>query len=727
VLSSTAGVNQNVLRIVKDRRPRRRQDDDPMHVNSTENGELPLDAPHAASSSRIGPVSRATTSRNDSLFDDDDVLGPTGKHSKFSDDESGDDFLGSDGDSSGIGSDDLTGQDDLDEEEQMYVRSAAPRESGWVEKSKPSRTFVHGGYDYGIHMKPTGTAPGAVFVSKDGRISMVGEEEDENTSTAQKRGAVAAKRTVENPQLLPEELFASKPSKDAVKADAHDKLFGAIGEIDPEVQRLLDSDNEDESDGELDPEDTLDDDFVMQAIQPGEGEEMDALDARAYLDRIIRTGMLPGEVEDPFGDELEDIDSFLDQIPKGSSSKSSSTTKGGKPKKTSSSLDDIDDDKEGSGAGPGRGAKKVVKVRFDVGDDSEEFEEDEEDGEFDSDVFSDDEDDETLDSTQRKAKQIGRSIPGRAPLSAEEAARAMHRFETTLADYDETMELEGDDPAVQGMMDVNDFHDVLDQFLDDAVLLGLRSANAKGELNRRKMKTGGDAQSGAASASAPRGVLEMAASISTGLVVMKGVSSSANGDDENVENVDEDDEENGAGTFARSGTAHVVSNDDEGEQMYSGDEAMAGEEKVVMYVEGRGEAQWDVESYVSTYTNTENHPRLVEESSLNRRIQIGRGGVPTGVLQHERKKSAKEAKMRQREEDEAALAMRDATREKVNLGAARPKTETAEERRVRKEAQKLEKRVNRETKRQLKDSFRQESARQQRQNAGNSRATIVHL
>lgn len=623
--------------------------------------------------SRPHPAKKAV--KSNSIFEDDDDGELDHGASKFSDEEDDDSFEGDDG-SSGIGSEDsLPELEELDEDLQRHVRTAAPRESGWVQtgaKPKPKQSYVRGGYDYGLHMKESGKR-GSVFVSKEGRVSTVGEDDEEESS-----------KKVAGPQLLPAELFASKPSKDAVRADQHDKMFGASEDIDPEVQAMLDS--SDDEDEEKDEEDLLADDFVMQALKPAEGEE-DDLDVRAYLDNIIRTGKLPHELADPFGDDaLEDIDEFLDAAPHRHGQKGAKKHGHSKPQSSpaaapKSSLDDIDDDVDSlmSKVKISRKQAGGRKVRFDSGEES-----DEEDEEYDSDMFEDD-DDEELDEIEKRARKMG-AAPDGTYLTAFEAARALYRFETALADYDETMEIEEDNPLAQGSRDVNDFEDILDQFIGEAVELGLRPATDKSELARQKTITEDSEQDAAAEVSEAGHVRKKKKKVE--------------------------------GTYDPVAFARRYASVAEGEGE-SGDEY---EE-----VEGREEPQWDVESYVSTYTNTENHPRILEQTALNRRIQVGKGGMPTGVLQHERKLSAKAEKARQKEEDAAFLASREASRTRVNTGVARPKDETPEERKARKEAQKLEKKVNREVKKQLKDSFRSETVRQQRAEAKNSRATIVHL
>lgn len=649
-----------------------------MHVSHTEDGELVLnDAPKRSSGRR--------PSQSNSIFesDDEDEDAPEGSSKKqggsmFSDD----DESHSDDGSSDVGSD--TQEDDgLDEDSRRYMRSAAPREPDWKsvgasQKKTASVPFVRNGYDYGKHMKQTGVVPGAVFVSRDGTVTTMDSDDEEEPSN-QKAG----------PQLLPAELFASKPSKDAVSAHEHDRRYGVIEDIDADVKALLDSDDEDYAgdkaladgqESEVDPDDLLDDDFVMKAIQPAEGEE-NAFDAKAYLDRIYRTGMIPGEDSDPFGDDLEDIDDFLENAP----------ARHGKKGKHTGSLDDIDDDVDM----PARKNRGKKSVRF---NDIDGDEEDEEDGEYDEDdLFEDD------------GREAFGNIPGHAPLSAEEAARARHKYEAALAQFEE------EEPEfIEGTrgLDINELDDVLDEILDKAVVLGLRAATAKKEVARRAQKA-----------------LEQDEEDDEG-----------DEEDEEDEESEEDDESSEDGDESQKPRRKEKSRPRTDSQTSSASRVVMtrGPNPVPVWlpdsdgeemeeVEEKKQPQWDMESYVSTYTNTENHPRLVDQSALNRRIMLGREGVPVGVLQHERKKAAKENRQRRREEDEAYLASREAQKTHTNLGVGRSKEETPEERKARKEAVKLEKRVTRETKAALKDSFRKETVRQQKQNAGQHRATVVHM
>ncbi|RKP06241.1 Low temperature viability protein-domain-containing protein [Thamnocephalis sphaerospora] len=92
---------------------------------------------------------------------------------------------------------------------------------------------------------------------------------------------------------------------------------------------------------------------------------------------------------------------------------------------------------------------------------------------------------------------------------------------------------------------------------------------------------------------------------------------------------------------------------------------------------------WDCESILSTYTNLENHPALIRESAPQR-IRISRkSGMPV-VEEHS---EAKDSTAEDTTGDNNAKSGE-------NHGTARPKNETAEERKARKDATKAQKRVS---------------------------------
>merc|ERR1711998_21809 len=99
--------------------------------------------------------------------------------------------------------------------------------------------------------------------------------------------------------------------------------------------------------------------------------------------------------------------------------------------------------------------------------------------------------------------------------------------------------------------------------------------------------------------------------------------------------------------------------------------------------------QWDCETILTTYSNLENHPRLVGPVQ---RIRLGpKSGLPIGTVLP----FAKEAIV----EDEEY-------QERANMGIKRDKAETPEEKRARKAAVKAEKAAARQRKKESLTEFK---------------------
>ena len=129
--------------------------------------------------------------------------------------------------------------------------------------------------------------------------------------------------------------------------------------------------------------------------------------------------------------------------------------------------------------------------------------------------------------------------------------------------------------------------------------------------------------------------------------------------------------------------------------------------------------------YVATYTNLENRPRMLTERV--KRIQLShKTGLPLGVLKPRPDHSAAATAVQQHhsnnansngnddEEDEDDTDQ-DQDREPINFGAARPKKETTEEKKQRKELVKLMKKSRRVEKKTNKSAFNEERHRQVKQ------------
>jgi protein LTV1 len=111
---------------------------------------------------------------------------------------------------------------------------------------------------------------------------------------------------------------------------------------------------------------------------------------------------------------------------------------------------------------------------------------------------------------------------------------------------------------------------------------------------------------------------------------------------------------------------------------------------------------WDVESIVSTYTNTENHPNMIKIPRKDRtKIRLGKAGVAVDYMpQRKVEPVAEEAEVEGENE------------EVVDTGARRDKEETKEEKKARKEKTKEAQRAARDRKRNLKGQYAEEISKQ---------------
>jgi protein LTV1 len=106
------------------------------------------------------------------------------------------------------------------------------------------------------------------------------------------------------------------------------------------------------------------------------------------------------------------------------------------------------------------------------------------------------------------------------------------------------------------------------------------------------------------------------------------------------------------------------------------------------------EQKWDCESIISTYSNLENHPKMIIEK---RKVKLSaKTGIPLGVLEEKKKP--------EEETDEQDLS--------ENMGVARGKDETPDEKKERKKFVKMYKKMMREQKKSLKDAYKNEEIRQ---------------
>ncbi|KAN0003557.1 hypothetical protein ACTFIZ_009722 [Dictyostelium cf. discoideum] len=109
--------------------------------------------------------------------------------------------------------------------------------------------------------------------------------------------------------------------------------------------------------------------------------------------------------------------------------------------------------------------------------------------------------------------------------------------------------------------------------------------------------------------------------------------------------------------------------------------------------------KWDCETILTTYTNLENHPKLLKEE---KKIKLSRKtGMPIGVIPTKQKEISDDDNEDDEEEEEKS----------INLGVSR-KNETKESRKLRKQQLKDDRKNKRELKKDLKVAFKKEEIKQ---------------
>ncbi|KAI8095765.1 Low temperature viability protein-domain-containing protein [Thamnidium elegans] len=123
---------------------------------------------------------------------------------------------------------------------------------------------------------------------------------------------------------------------------------------------------------------------------------------------------------------------------------------------------------------------------------------------------------------------------------------------------------------------------------------------------------------------------------------------------------------------------------------------------------------WDCQSIVSTYSNLENHPALINDKGPSKRIRIDpKTGMPILVEVERKKRASKKNRSEEQEEEEEEEEESDGEQAE-NKGAPRTKEETKEEKKARKQAVKEAKKNRREEKKTTKSAFKDEEIRQKR-------------
>eukprot|EP00026_Physarum_polycephalum_P006666 Phypoly_transcript_06717.p1 GENE.Phypoly_transcript_06717~~Phypoly_transcript_06717.p1 ORF type:complete len:551 (+),score=146.95 Phypoly_transcript_06717:87-1739(+) len=123
-----------------------------------------------------------------------------------------------------------------------------------------------------------------------------------------------------------------------------------------------------------------------------------------------------------------------------------------------------------------------------------------------------------------------------------------------------------------------------------------------------------------------------------------------------------------------------------------------------LYPEKKQE-KWDCDTIISTYSNLENHPKLIVEPS--NKIKLSKKtGMPLGVLgtRGPQKGTHQDDQDSEESQDDSSVAS--------NTGKARSKDETPEQRKERKRLVKEEKKANREKKKLVKQAYKSEEIKQ---------------
>ena len=136
----------------------------------------------------------------------------------------------------------------------------------------------------------------------------------------------------------------------------------------------------------------------------------------------------------------------------------------------------------------------------------------------------------------------------------------------------------------------------------------------------------------------------------------------------------------------------------------------------------RLQQKWDVESITSTYSNTDNHPKVLRDKTMKPRknklkeklIKLSKKtGMP--ILEEE-----DDEDNNSEEEEEIDLT-------RVNKGVARNKKETKEEKKARKQALKEAKKARRQEKKTIKLVYKEETSKQLKAGVGNDTRSIYRI
>lgn len=144
--------------------------------------------------------------------------------------------------------------------------------------------------------------------------------------------------------------------------------------------------------------------------------------------------------------------------------------------------------------------------------------------------------------------------------------------------------------------------------------------------------------------------------------------------------------------------------------------------------------KWDCESILSTYSNLENHPNLIKapKRKPHRQIKLNRHGLPEDTVNQLLKERRDAFRSGAAEGDRPGLEdlsegseyEEEEPPEPVNLGAKRPKKESAAVRKARKAAVKEQRRLNRMRKKSLKRGFKEAEATKNKTDFSNRKNNV---
>lgn len=327
---------------------------------------------------------------------------------------------------------------------------------------------------------------------------------------------------------------------------------------------------------------------------------------------------------------------------------------------------------------------------------------------------SDEEFDEEFDEVLMREMQA--EMP---PTGADEAG-----FEALMVQYDSdecgALDDPEDDPTLQGQLDLKDLDHVLDEFIEtrraDHTLVSLRD-----EAGAYPAEDGVDACADGAATSPPAPHEEATTDRPSRRAAGAGSAQRRNHSGEAGGAAGEDRaEETGAGGGGSQGREldggggeEEDTTDSETEDVSELEFGVGGKLHMPEYLAPKETPEWDCETIVSTYSNLDNHPRMihapakmksasgrssqapsVEDNRPRQIVLSNKTGMPIGAL----------APRRPHSPDHQPEAFSGAA---ANAGAKRDKTESKEDKRARKQAIKSERLKKRQEKKTTRSAFKQ--------------------